>query len=307
MLRTVLSLAAMLALATMAQAQVKKPPLPPGRDPGGIAVALIGTGVDYTLLEVARGLARDGEGDLIGLDLVDNDNRPLGDGGGTRLAVALLDKEIGARLVPVRAALQDPTSLARAAAFIARTPARLAVVALSSRRAEDWQPFRQAAERSPQLLFVVAAGDDGRDLDREPEYPAGLGLANVLVVTAAILQEGEPRKIRLLANANWGAGTVDAVALAADSLLAASVAAKAAAALLAEAPSPSGAELKQRLIRSALLQLEAETPKRTRSPAVLAPMVLRNPVGDPAERILDKARVPERMREPDRREPGKTR
>src|SRR5215510_6449994 len=111
MLRTIAGLSAMLVLAGVAQAQVKKPPLPPGRDPGGVAVALIASGVDYTLPEVARGLARDGEGDLIGFDSLDNDNRPFGDGGGTRVAVALLDKATGARLAPVRATLQDPASL----------------------------------------------------------------------------------------------------------------------------------------------------------------------------------------------------
>src|SRR5262245_64323105 len=107
MLRVVVGLAGMLGRTARAQAQAKKPPLPPGRDPGGVAVALIASGVDYTLPEVARGLARDGEGDLIGFDSLDNDNRPFGDGGGTRVAVALLDKATGARLAPVRATLQD--------------------------------------------------------------------------------------------------------------------------------------------------------------------------------------------------------
>lgn len=55
----------------------KKPPVPPGRDPGGVAVALIGTGIDYTLPAVARRLARDGEGELIGWDLQDEDRKPF--------------------------------------------------------------------------------------------------------------------------------------------------------------------------------------------------------------------------------------
>src|SRR4029077_8292457 len=90
-----------LTLATTAAAQRKKPPLPPGRDPGGVAIALLGSGIDYTVPHIAQRLARDGEGELIGFDLVDNDNRPLG-GDGTALATNLLDPTIGARLVPVR-------------------------------------------------------------------------------------------------------------------------------------------------------------------------------------------------------------
>src|SRR5215467_9057175 len=61
----------------------KKPPVPPGRDPGGVAVALIG--IDYTLPAVARRLARDGEGELIGWDLQDQDRKPFDSSKGTAL------------------------------------------------------------------------------------------------------------------------------------------------------------------------------------------------------------------------------
>jgi subtilase family protein len=295
-----LHLITMLALGPLAQAQIKKPPLPAGRDPGGVAIALIATGIDYTAPEVAGGLARDGEGELIGHDVVDNDNRPFGDGtgDGTRLAIALIDKQVGARLVPVRVDPSNPASLARAVAFIAQTPARIAVVPLWGPREQDWQPFRQAAGHFAQILFVVAAGDEGRDLDKEPIYPAGLGLPNLLVVTAAGFDREGSSRVQIQAGANWGADTVDAAALAGDSALAAAVAARAAAAMLARSSGAGGAELKQRLIQSALQQREGETPQRTRTLALLAPIVLRGPLNkDPAERILDKARVPERLQE----------
>ena len=295
MLRIVLfPLLAMLTFGATAQGPMKKPPLPPGRDPGGVAIALITTGIDYTAPHVARGVARDGEGELIGFDLVDNDNRPFGNAGDTRLAITLLDQQIGARLIPVRADTSDPISMARAAAFIAHTPARIAVLPASSMHKEDWEPFRKAVEHLPQILFIAAAGDDGRDLDKEPTYPAAFGLANVLVVTAAGLQEGQSPTIGMLPRANWGANTVDAVALADDSVLASVVAAKAAAATLAPASKPTGAELKQKLIKSALRQREEETPRRTRSLAVMTPVVVRSRM-DPVDRILDKARIPERL------------
>src|SRR4029079_9055021 len=56
--------AAVLTLAT--QAQEAKPRVPPGRAPGGVAIALISTGIDYTIPEIAQRLARDGEGELVG-------------------------------------------------------------------------------------------------------------------------------------------------------------------------------------------------------------------------------------------------
>ena len=269
-----LQLTALLALGPMAIAQTKKPPLPPGRDPGGVAVALLTTGIDYTLPQIARGLARDGEGELIGFDLVDKDNRPFGRDG-TTLAINLLDPTIGARLVPVRVDPRDTVSLARAVAFIAQTPARIVVVAMWSPSREDWQLFRHAAERSPQLLFVVAAGDDGKDLDKEPVYPAAFALPNVLVVTAAGADSNTLQSVRISPAANWGANTVDAVALAGDSIVATAVAAKAAAAALPQSSGLDGAELKLKLIRLSLMQREGETPPRTRSLAILAPVVLR--------------------------------
>jgi hypothetical protein len=311
-----LSFMGMLAFAGTALAQAKKPPLPPGRDPGGVAVAFLTTGIDYTVPQIAQRLARDGEGELIGFDLVDNDNRPLGygraetpahwGGNGTALAIDILDATISTRLVPVRVDPSNSTSLARAVAFIAQTPARIVAVPMWGPRKEDWEPFRQAAERFQQLLFVVAAGEDGKDLDKDPVYPAAFALSNILVVTSARSEANPPRSAHISPAANWGANTVDAVALAKDSVVATAVVAKAAAALLPHASGLSGAELKLKLIQSSPLQREDETPRRTRSRSILMPMQLRvQETPDPSTRVLDKTRVPERLEEPIQR--GKTR
>src|SRR5688572_3480924 len=105
-------LAACLALAltfTGAFAQSSKPKVPPGTDPGGIAIALIAHGIDYTDPEIAPRLARDGEGDIIGWDFVSGDNKPFSsapDAGidGTRLAKLILSAYARGRLVPLRIA-----------------------------------------------------------------------------------------------------------------------------------------------------------------------------------------------------------
>ena len=67
---------ALVAVLGSANAQPKKPKLPPGLDPGGPAIVLLTTGIDYTKPAVASRLARDGEGDLIGLDTIDGGNLP---------------------------------------------------------------------------------------------------------------------------------------------------------------------------------------------------------------------------------------
>jgi hypothetical protein len=189
-----------LAWGTAAEAQRERdPPLLAGRDPGGVAVALLGTGIDYTVPEVARRLARDGEGELVGWDLVDNDNRPFrssraaADAGawGTSTALALAIGAPGRRIVPVRIAPDDPRSLARAVAFVAQTPARVVVVPASSRRPEDWEPFRQAASHFKDLLIVVPADEGGERAGHGPAWPAAFRLANILAVSVTPAAGGE--------------------------------------------------------------------------------------------------------------------
>jgi hypothetical protein len=168
---------AALALLSAAPAMAADPRVPAGKDPGGAAVALLTAGIDYTLPEIARVLARDGEGELIGWDVVDNDRQPFGPGrDGTALAKLFVGTRM--RLVPVRADFADPMSLARASAFVARTPARIAILPPWSERREDWEPFLKVALQLKDIVFIAMAGS------ATPVDPAALGLANVVTVTA---------------------------------------------------------------------------------------------------------------------------
>ncbi|HSH43726.1 MAG TPA: S8 family serine peptidase, partial [Arenicellales bacterium] len=49
----------------------------------------------------------------------------------------------------------------------------------------DWQAFEDAARAHPDMLFVVSAGNNGRDIDAMPVYPAALELPNILSVTSS--------------------------------------------------------------------------------------------------------------------------
>ena len=187
--RAILLMIAATALGGAALAQEKKPPLSPGRDPGGVAIALVSTGIDYTVADVAQRLARDGEGELIGWDVEDQDRRPFDRSkGGTRpewggdgtLIASLLSGARGVRLVPVRVDPASPASLARALAFVAQTPARVAVLPMWSTTRQDWEPLRQAALRFTNVLVIVPAA-----MGAEVVYPAALGLDNVLAVAGA--------------------------------------------------------------------------------------------------------------------------
>lgn len=144
-----------------AVSSVGDPRIPSGTDPGGVAVALISGGVDYTLPHIASRLARDGEGELIGWDLADGDALPFAPGesdqpvNGTAMASAILAAAPGTRLVPVRIGRDDPGGLAKALAFVARTPARVVVVAAAG-PSYDWELLRLAAREFSQLLIILA-------------------------------------------------------------------------------------------------------------------------------------------------------
>jgi subtilisin family serine protease len=60
------------------------------------------------------------------------------------------------------------------------------------------------------MLFVISAGNDERDIDLHPIYPAALGLPNAIVVTSG-LDDG-----RLAPGSNWGRKSVDLVVPAED-------------------------------------------------------------------------------------------
>ena len=72
-----------------------------------------------------------------------------------------------------------------------------------SNRPEPWRAFARAMADNPDILFVVSAGNDGRDLDRRPVYPAAFKADNMLVITSAD-GFGDPAP-----GSNWGKGTVD--------------------------------------------------------------------------------------------------
>jgi hypothetical protein len=132
------------------------PPLAPGRDPGGTAVAIIARGFDVTFPEFARVLARDGEGEAIAWDAIDEDRRPFApDHDGTGLALAVAAKG-SVRVVPIRADVNSQTSLARAVAFAAATPARVVLVPLDAAARASLAVLIAASERFAGVLMLAS-------------------------------------------------------------------------------------------------------------------------------------------------------
>ena len=204
--RALLALPAVALLAVAARAA--DPKLPPGLDPGGQAVVLIGTGLDYQSERVSARLARDGEGEMIAWDFVDNDRTPFAAAtatavapeatDGTTAAAALLSAYSRGRLVPVRVPEADAMALAKAIGFATGTPARVIGIALPLATADMRRVVKEASVRFKDHLFVVAAELPPKSAAPKvplppaaatpPSAPAAdalTNIGNVLVVAAA--------------------------------------------------------------------------------------------------------------------------
>lgn len=147
------------AATSLAQKAGDKPRVPPGIDPGGVAVAIIGGGIDYTRPEIAARLARDGEGEIIGWDFVDNDRRPYAACKDASPASPCLPFPRGyyenvARVITLRVSSALPKTLVQAVQMANQMAARIVLIALPLAPSLDF--LQEASRRHPQLYFVAA-------------------------------------------------------------------------------------------------------------------------------------------------------
>jgi len=189
------------------------PPVPVGVDPGGIAVGVIDSGINYTVAPFSDRLARDTNGTLIGKDYWDDDDRPYDiDTGrspffplhhGSSVASIIIKEAPMARVIPVRYPRPEMTKMADAIDWLSAQNIAVVNLAMGSNSEQEWAAFADAAQRHPQMLFLISAGNNGRNIDTDPVYPAALPLANTIVITSS-----EPNG-RLARGSNWGPTHVD--------------------------------------------------------------------------------------------------
>ena len=85
----------------------------------------------------------------------------------------------------------------------AMSGARIVAMPLGSVSWKEWEPFREAAGRHPNILFVVPAGNNGWNLDERPVYPAAFDLDNMIVVTSSSISGKQAP------GSNWGPDAVN--------------------------------------------------------------------------------------------------
>lgn len=250
----------MVLCAVTAVVAAEKPRVPAGRDPGGVAIAIVGPGVDYTQVGIAERLARDGEGEIVGFDLIDGDRRPYVAASTQaekaalqQLVGPLLEPEVPSRLAVFRAKSGERLSVAQAISFVSKSPARIVFLTggFPESPAPDFEFLAAASKQFPELLFVVPAGDQAVELDATERE----AMPNVLIVVAA--SSGGVRAAKVVDVATDGGSP------GGDSQLAAARVAGLAARVSAENAALGGASLKAAIVALAKADL-AEGAVKTR-------------------------------------------
>ena len=189
------------------------PPIPPGTDVAGVTVVHVDSGIAYDQPHLAARLARDKAGRILGADLWDEDGLPYDADTslspfmvrrhGSLVADVLLREGPPIRLVPIRYPRNNMNKFLQVVEIAYKVGAKIVALPMGSNTENEWSAFRDAAARHPEILFVVSAGNNGRDIDARPVYPAAFTLKNLLVVTS-VTESG-----LIARGSNWGAVAVD--------------------------------------------------------------------------------------------------
>ena len=180
---------------------------------GNPRIALVDTGVNYTLPVFWPNVAVDKSGRLIGYDFWDDDPWPYDSDPrrnafypthhGSTVFSVLADEAPESTISLYRFPALEMCRFKELLAHIANTDVRLVNLSMGSNDPDDWHCFAIAAKAMPHVLFVVSAGNNGRNIDEQPVYPASMALANMVVVSSS------DNFGMLGAGSNYGPQTVD--------------------------------------------------------------------------------------------------
>lgn len=178
-----------------------------------VRVALVDSGVNYLLPAINSRLAREADGSLVGHDFWSLDDRPFDAHAsrspfhltrhGTRTASVLLREAPFVELVPYRYPRPDMSRMRDLVEHAVDHDVSIIGLPLGGNKREEWAVFDAVAREHPHVLFIASAGNNGRDIDTQPVFPASLNIPNMLVVTSAddFVQPAE--------GVNWGRESVD--------------------------------------------------------------------------------------------------
>ena len=185
----------------------------PMQAPSEPLLALVDTGVNYNLPMVQKHLALGQDGQLIGYDFWDNDNRPFDKDPrknaffplhhGTTVFSALSQELGDLKAAIYRFPAHNMCRFNDLIDHAENAGVRIVNMSMGSYSQDDWTCFYDGAKQHPHILFVISAGNDGFDIDVNPVFPASFDLENIVVVTSSDLFG------RLPPQSNYGRVSVD--------------------------------------------------------------------------------------------------
>ena len=185
----------------------------PMQAPSEPLLALVDTGVNYNLPMVQKHLALGQDGQLIGYDFWDNDNRPFDKDPrknaffplhhGTTVFSALSQELGDLKAAIYRFPAHNMCRFNDLIDHAENAGVRIVNMSMGSYSQDDWTCFHDGAKQHPHILFVISAGNDGFDIDVNPVFPASFDLENIVVVTSSDLFG------RLPPQSNYGSVSVD--------------------------------------------------------------------------------------------------
>lgn len=192
------------------------------KQPLGPIVGHIDSGVDYRRAEFQSHFLADAEGSWLARDAWDGDDQPfdleIGQSPffprehGSRVLDVLLQHTKQVSVIPLRYPRPQMQTLGSHVRWLIDAGATLIMLPMGSFRSEDWLALEPVIASSPEVVFVVSAGNNGVDLGLRPVYPAVFTWPNLLTVTS-VLPDG-----RVAPGSNFGEAV--AVGVAAEELTA---------------------------------------------------------------------------------------
>ena len=175
-------------------------------------VALIDTGVNYTLKKLNKSIAVKNN-EIVGYDFWDNDKRPFDSDPrqnpfyprhhGTTVFSVIANEAPDTPIAIYRFPALSMCKFENMIEHIHQNAIRLVNISMGSNTQNDWLCFKRAAMKYNHIIFVVSAGNNGFDIDKNLIYPASFDLKNIITVTSSD-QNG-----RLGRGSNYGKKSVD--------------------------------------------------------------------------------------------------
>ena len=189
------------------------PPLPEAKPFIGTKVAIVDTGVNYTLKFINSNLSRENNNTLSGYDFEDDDLLPFDIDisrslffpfhHGTTVTSIILREAPLSEIVAYRFPRSEMCKFTLLINHIANNKIKIVNLSMGSKHEKDWVCFKNAAYQHKNILFFVSAGNDGINIDEKGVYPASFDLENIIVITSSDIFGNLAR------DSNFGKNSVD--------------------------------------------------------------------------------------------------